>query len=76
MYDYMRALKEQFYHAPQTEWDDQIQALRWELANGMTKQERRYLLRLLDAESILQEEISLTSFTAGFRLAMATAEEP
>lgn len=75
MYDYMRALKNRFYHAPQTEWNDQIQTLRHKLASRMDKQGRKYLLRLLDAESLLQEEISLASFVAGFRLATGIARE-
>lgn len=33
------------------------------------------LLRLLDAESLMQEEISPASFTAGFKLAAGIAKE-
>ena len=76
MYDYIKALKERFYHAPEeTEWNEQIQKLRYELASHMDKQDRKLLLRLLDAESLLQEEISLTSFAAGFRLAWGIVNE-
>ena len=75
MYDYMIALKERFYQPSHTEWDDQIQMLRRELASQLDKPHRKKLLRLLDAESMLQEEISLTSFVAGFRLATGIARE-
>ena len=75
VYDYMIALKERFYQPSHTEWDDQIQMLRRELANRLDKPHRKKLLRLLDAESMLQEEISLASFVAEFRLATGIARE-
>lgn len=41
----------------------------------MDKPERRTLLRLLDAEALMREKISLASFTAGFKLAAGIAKE-
>lgn len=40
-----------------------------ELTEDRPKDERRKLLKLVDLEAELRDEISLASFTAGFRLA-------
>ena len=41
----------------------------------LDKIQRRKLMQLLDAQTLLREEISLASFTAGFKLAWGIAKE-
>ena len=45
------------------------------LAEHLDKTQRILLLRLLDAESRLKNEVSLESFAAGFKLAAGIAKE-
>ena len=45
------------------------------MAAGKAKQERRKLLKLVDLEAELSDEISLASFAAGFRLAWGIIAE-
>lgn len=76
MNDYMRALHQRFFRAPAcAEQQEDIEFNRQELQKRLLKSERRMLLRILDAESLMQEEISLASFTAGFKLAAGIAKE-
>ena len=76
MNDYMRALHQRFFRTPAcAEQQQEIEFTRQELQKRLLKSERRMLLRILDAESLMQEEISLASFTAGFKLAAGIAKE-
>ena len=76
MNDYMRALHQRFFRTPTcVEQQQEIEFTRQELQKKLLKSERRMLLRILDAESLMQEEISLASFTAGFKLAAGIAKE-
>ena len=76
MNDYMRALHQRFFQKPLcAEQQQEIQLARLELRNRLDKPERRTLLRLLDAEALMREKISLASFTAGFKLAQASQGE-
>ena len=75
MRDYMRALQERFYTAPDNKYKAEALALRRELADRLGKQERKLLLRLTDTLDMMTGEISLASFTAGFRLAAGLARE-
>ena len=54
---------------------EEIEELRQELRETLQKPERRKLLRLVDAQNLLREEISLASFMAGFKLAWGLAQE-
>ena len=45
------------------------------LTEGKAKPERRKLLKLVDLEAELRDEISLASFAAGFRLAWGIIAE-
>ena len=75
MNDYMRALHQRFFQKPLcAEQQREIQLARLELRNRLDKPERRTLLRLLDAEALMREKISLASFTAGFKLAAGIAK--
>ena len=70
MYEYMRALQRQFFGEPDfPELRRELHELHRELAEDRLKNERRKLLKLVDLEAELRDEISLASFTAGFRLA-------
>lgn len=75
MHDYMRALQERFYTAPDSKFKAEALALRRELADRLGKQERKLLLRLTDTLDMMTYEVSLSSFIAGFRLAVELARE-
>ena len=75
MHDYMRALREKFYTAPDSKYTAEAQKVRQELAGRLSRQERKLLLRLTDTLDMMTYEVSLTSFTAGFRLAVGLARE-
>ena len=70
MYEYMRGLQRQFFKEPDfPELRQELNELHQELAEDSPKDERRKLLKLVDLEAELRDEISLASFAAGFRLA-------
>ena len=75
MHDYMRALQERFYTAPDSKFEAEALALRRELTERLGKQERKLLLQLTDTLDMMTGEISLASFTAGFQLAAGPARE-
>ena len=76
MYDYMRALHARFCREPE------LQKVRAELDRTyreikakLVQQDQETLLQLADLENELREEVSLTSFIAGFQLGMGLAGE-
>ena len=71
MYDYMKALLQRFdTHSEQAAaLEKSIEKTRKNLANRLTKSERKMLLRLSDLEDALRDETSLNSFMCGYRLA-------
>ncbi|MDE7004640.1 MAG: hypothetical protein K2P08_09415 [Oscillospiraceae bacterium] len=69
MYDCMRALEARFNSEPNYAQRQQLEAMRQEIAALLDKEGRKKLLRLVDAHTAMQEEITLSSFIAGFRLA-------
>ena len=70
MYEYMRGLHQQFFKEPEfPELRQELNELHQELTEDRPKDERRKLLKLVDLAAELRDEISLASFTAGFRLA-------
>ena len=70
MYEYMRGLHQQFFKEPGfPELRQEIDEIHQALTACKSKPERRSLLKLVDLEAELRDEISLASFTAGFRLA-------
>ena len=75
MYDYMRALENQFNSKSSCKQRQQLEAMRQEVTTLLDKQGRKKLLRLVDAHTMAQEEIALESFIAGFRLAWGIATE-
>ena len=75
MYDYMRALEDRFAPKPNHGQCRDLENKRQEVATLPDKQGKKKLLRLVDAHTMVQEEIALTSFIAGFRLAWGIAME-
>ena len=70
MYEYMRGLHQQFFKEPEfPELRQELNELHQELTEDRPKDERRKLLKLVDLEAELRDEISLASFAAGCRLA-------
>ena len=76
MYEYMRGLQRQFFKEPDfPELRQEINEIHQELTAGKAKPERHSLLKLVDLEAELRDEISLASFAAGFRLAWGIIAE-
>ena len=77
MTEYMIALREQFDHRPQiTERiERELERIRQELSNQLSISEQDMLLDLLDLEAELRDEISLSSFISGYRLAYGIHRE-
>ena len=76
MYDYMRALHARFCRKPELQKAraELDQAYR-EIKVRLGQQDQKMLLLLVDLENELREEISLTSFIAGFQLGMGIVGE-
>ena len=76
MNDYMRALHQRFYRETDfSELEEDIENTRQEVRDFLDKLQRRRLMHLVDTQNLLREEISLASFTAGFKLAWGLAQE-
>ena len=76
MNDYMKALHQRFFRKPNlTELEKEIETARQEVRNCLDKVQRRRLMDLVDGQALLREEISLASFTAGFKLAWGLSKE-
>ena len=75
MYDYMRALEDRFNSRPIYEQRQQLEAKRQEVFALLDKAGRKKLLQLVDAHTLAKEEMALTSFIAGFRLAWGIVTE-
>ena len=76
MYDYMRALHARFCRELELQKarEELDQAYR-EIKEKLVQQDQETLLQLADLENELREEISLTSFIAGFQLGMGIVGE-
>ena len=77
MYDYMKALLQRFDTQSEQAavWEKSIKKAYKNLANRLTKSERKMLLRLSDLEDALRDETSLNSFMCGYRLASGIHQE-
>ena len=76
MNDYMRALHQRFFREPDvSELEEDIENTRQEVLDCLDKMQRRRLMHLVDSQNLLKEEISLASFTAGFKLAWGLSKE-
>lgn len=76
MYEYMRELHRLFNTQPSyAEQQNQVEILKTDLKKHLDEEERKLLLRLLDTRDVMDYEISLESFAAGFRLAYGLTRE-
>ena len=80
MNDYMRALHQRFFREPDvSDLEEDIENTRQEVRDCLDKMQRRRLMHLVDSQvdsqNLLKEEISLASFTAGFKLAWGLSKE-
>ena len=76
MNDYMRALHQRFFREPDvSELEEDIENTRQEVRDYLDKMQRRRLMHLVDTQNLLREEISLASFTSGFKLAWGLSKE-
>ena len=76
MNDYMRALHQRFFREPDVSGlEEDIENTRQEVRDCLDKMQRRRLMHLVDSQNLLKEEISLASFTAGFKLAWGLSKE-
>ena len=76
MHDYMRALRQRFYSPPECEkLRAEFTQAHGALHERLDIEERKLLLRIVDLESAIHDEVSLHSFIAGFRLAEGIKEE-
>lgn len=76
MLDYMRALRKWFAEEPDCcEVEAEIEGLHRSLRKKLDKRNRRRLLRLIDLELELQDEIAVANFLSGFKLAWGIARE-
>ena len=83
MNDYMGALHQRFFREPDvSELEEDIENTRQEVRDCLDKMQRRRLMHLVDtqnhlvdSQNLLKEEISLASFTAGFKLAWGLSKE-
>lgn len=70
MQDYMKALQKQFDRQEFDDLNALVEHAHEELKENMDIGNRKKLLRLLDAQNTLLVEARLSSFTAGFKLAL------
>ena len=76
MRDHMMALHQRFCKEPECrEARDQISKVEHDLRQALDWRGQERLLKLADLENELQEEISLESFSSGFKLALGIAAE-
>lgn len=76
MNDYMRALHQRFFREPEYPGiQRKLDRVYRNLQKSLPQRDQDRLLDLADLEIELREEVSLASFTAGFRLGMGIAGE-
>ena len=76
MRDYMMALHQRFCKEPECrEVRERIREVEHDLRQALDRRGQEQLLKLADLENELREEISLESFSSGFKLALGIAAE-
>ena len=76
MKDHMMALHQRFCKEPECrEVRREIDAIHQEFHQSLDRRGQEQLLKLADLENELQDEISLESFSSGFKLALGIAAE-
>ena len=72
----LKSLYDNYYKPlPLAELKQEIEDCRQKLIEVLSKQERKLVLQIIDAQDEVSEELALDSFTAGFRLAWQLANE-
>ena len=76
MKDYMMALNQRFCKEPECRVvRKDLEAVHQDLYQALDRRGQEQMLKLADLENELQEEISLESFSSGFKLALGIAAE-
>lgn len=76
MYDYMRALRKKFDSPPGCKaLRDELKTVHADLHQRLNRDEKKLLLRITDLQSAIQDEASLHSFFAGYKLASGIHRE-
>ena len=76
MNDTLKQLCNRFYTPlPMTEAEQEIEDCHKQLIERLEKPERKLVLRIMDAQSLITEERSVDSFLCGFQLAWELAYE-
>ena len=76
MNDLLKALYDTFYKPPKmTETLSEIKSIHQQLVEQLDKPARRLVLKLVDDEEKIADELSLDSFIAGFQMAWQLAAE-
>ena len=76
MNDTLKQLYNRFYTPlPMTEAEQEIEDCHKQLIERLEKPERKLVLRIMDAQSLITEERSVDSFLCGFKLAWELAYE-
>ena len=71
-----KALYDSFYEKlPSTQLKAEIERCHQELIEKLEKPERKLVLQIIDCKDQIAENLSIDSFTAGFRLAMRLSQE-
>ena len=76
MNDILKQLYDRFYTPlPMTEAEQEIEDCHKQLIERLEKPERKLVLRIMDAQSLITKERSVDSFLCGFKLAWELAYE-
>ena len=76
MNDLLKALYDTFYKPPEmTETLSEIKSIHQQLVEQLDKPARRLVLKLVDDEETVADDLSLDSFIAGFQLAWQLSAE-
>ena len=76
VYEYLQAPHQRFFREPElTELHEEITNLRQELESELNPSPRKILLRLIDVQGYLKNDVSLECFAAGSKLASGIAKE-
>ena len=76
MNDTLKQLYNRFYTPlPMVEAEQEIEFCHKQLIERLGKPERKLVLQIIDCKDQIAEELSIDSFSAGFRLAMRLSQE-
>ena len=76
MNDTLKLLYDRFYTpVPMEEAEQEIETCHQQLIERLEKNERKLVLRIIDAQNLIAEERSIDSFLCGFKLAWELAYE-